>query len=65
MTPRALAVAPPPDSVGPRYACTACEAEWSYGEVRHVLCCPECGGGLWRRDSAAERDAAQRSGRCG
>ncbi|HEY3775589.1 MAG TPA: hypothetical protein VGL69_21480 [Solirubrobacteraceae bacterium] len=65
MTPLALAVAPAPASPGPRYACTACEAEWSYYEVRHVLCCPECGGGLWRHDRAAERNPAQRSGRSG
>jgi hypothetical protein len=65
MTPRALAVAPTAVCSGPRYECTACEAEWSYAEVRHVLCCPECGGGLWRRDASAERDAAQRSGRSG
>jgi predicted RNA-binding Zn-ribbon protein involved in translation (DUF1610 family) len=65
MTPRALAIAPTPVSAGPRYECTACEAEWSYGEVRHVLCCPECGGGLWRRDVPAERDPPQRSGRSG
>jgi hypothetical protein len=76
MTPRTLAIAPAtpqapspapgaPPTAGPRYACTACESEWSYHDVRHVLCCPECGGGLWRRDPPAERDAPQRSGRSG
>ncbi len=64
MTPRTLTVAPAPAPAGPRYACTACEAEWSYAEVRHVICCPECGGGLWRRDSPAE-PVPQRSGRSG
>ncbi len=69
MTPRTLAAAPPPATApapaGPRYACTACEAEWSYHDVRHILCCPGCGGGLWRREFPDGPDAAQRSGRSG
>lgn len=67
MTPRTLgtAPAPAPAAPGPRYACTACEAEWSYHDVRHVICCPECGGGLWRRDSSGALDGGQRSGRSG
>jgi predicted RNA-binding Zn-ribbon protein involved in translation (DUF1610 family) len=65
VTPRTLAVAPAPTSAVPRYECTACEAEWSYDEVRHVLCCPECGGGLWRCDLPDSATRPQRSGRSG
>jgi hypothetical protein len=65
MTPRALAVAPGPVLAAPRYVCTACEAEWSYVEVRHVLCCPECGAGLWRPDPPDSPRRPQRSGRSG
>lgn len=32
----------------PDYVCSICEAAWSYAEVRHVCCCPGCGGGLVR-----------------
>jgi predicted RNA-binding Zn-ribbon protein involved in translation (DUF1610 family) len=46
----ALILAPPPDSA--RYTCPSCRERWEYAEVRHVLCCPECGGGLLRDEDA-------------
>jgi hypothetical protein len=42
----ALVLAPPAEPA--LYLCPACRGRWDYGEVRHVMCCPECGGGLFR-----------------
>jgi Zn finger protein HypA/HybF involved in hydrogenase expression len=44
LAPLVLAAAPDPA----RYLCPSCRGRWDYDEVRHVLCCPECGGGLLR-----------------
>jgi hypothetical protein len=43
MTPAAavLALAPP-------YRCTACDARWTYAQIRYVAACRRCGSGLTR-----------------
>jgi hypothetical protein len=65
MTPRTLTRTP--ELTEARYTCTVCSAHWRYDEVRHVLCCPECAGGLWRHQAVepSQAPAPQRSGRSG
>ena len=29
-----------------RYRCMICDQRWDYESVRHVGCCPSCGGAL-------------------
>jgi hypothetical protein len=29
-----------------RYRCMICDQPWDYESVRHVGCCPSCGGAL-------------------
>jgi hypothetical protein len=29
-----------------RYRCMICDEPWDYASVRHVGCCPSCGGAL-------------------
>ena len=47
-----LVLAAPPDRTV--YLCPACDGHWSFAEVRHVLCCPDCGSGLLRLDAGPE-----------
>ena len=58
MTPRAEPLASA-ENTGPEYACSVCATHWQYTEVRHVLCCPDCRGGLLR--ALPTHDSATRS----
>jgi hypothetical protein len=35
-------------TVAPPYRCTACDARWTYAEIRYLAACRRCGSGLTR-----------------
>ncbi len=48
----------------PRYRCMICDEPWDYQCVRHVGCCPACGGALlYAGADVAPSPASTRAGR--